>query len=442
MQRPDAGLRTVLIQSVICRWLSPDTVPLLRQLASLYLRASLRLARAARPVPDAAISRICLFCALGDLENPHYRPGLGDMILKSAFLKVLATRYPAAHISLVAGPGLIAGFGPFLLRHSYIKELIECPEVGQGGVRDWYRFLNEVRARRFELCIIDPFSVTTRALHAYWCGIPRRIAAATGSAEDRFATSLVTMHFAERGAPDLLDFTSAFARAIGIEAGNGGQVFTPRLRYVAKNALRLTVPRPIVAVHVGGDRSWNRRWPLASFQELCLRLCVDAGASVWLVGGGDDSVECEIVLQHVRRRRPGASIRNLSGVDVNDTLNYLSQATLFVGNDSAPMHMAAALGVPVVVLVGPVDSRLWERMYEARTVSAGASCHSIDAHPRRYYERQINCLTWRCPYAFDPQRPVYLRCMQDITVEQTWQVVADCLRNASDESGDTATRNG
>jgi ADP-heptose:LPS heptosyltransferase len=391
------------------------------RLSLLYVRLKLAIShRSGRRRPDAApVSAICLLGARGEADNLHV-PGMGDVICRNGVLKILSEKYPAARISLVAGPRFIERFRTLLLAHAYVHELIECPEIGQESIRSWLVFLGRMRGRRFDLCIVDPDSVTVRALHGFLCGMPRRIGIPAAAAESPFLTAVVPVRPTRGPVPDLLDITRGWADAIGVPAATDANDFTPRFPYRPDSRSRVDLPRPLVAVHVGGDKSWNRRWPLDHYTELCLKLCSDAGASVCLVGGTDDAAESACVHASVTRLDPGANIRNLTGRTLNDLANYLAQAALFIGNDSAPMHVAAAVGTPVIILSGPVHTYLWERMYEAQRIHAGFLCPLTDAAPRRHSVRQINCLAFRCPYEFDPEHPTYPTCMRAIPVDEVW----------------------
>jgi ADP-heptose:LPS heptosyltransferase len=56
---------------------------------------------------------------------------------------------------------------------------------------------------------------------------------------------------------------------------------------------------------------------------------------------------------------PFAAYRTISGAPLREVMTLLSGAALFVGNDSGPAHMAAAFGLPSVVLFGPSDPEIW-----------------------------------------------------------------------------------
>lgn len=88
----------------------------------------------------------------------------------------------------------------------------------------------------------------------------------------------------------------------------------------------------------------GRRWPAERFAEIAARLTVQLGWNVVLVGGEADKPWAAAV-----ERACASGVVNLTGrLTLNQTVAVLSRCDLYVGNDSGPMHMAAAVGVPAV----------------------------------------------------------------------------------------------
>jgi ADP-heptose:LPS heptosyltransferase len=69
---------------------------------------------------------------------------------------------------------------------------------------------------------------------------------------------------------------------------------------------------------------------------------------------------------------PFRRYRTISGAPLSDIKDLLAGAALFLGNDSGPAHMAAALGVPVLVLFGPSDADVWRPWKAVSETLAGA----------------------------------------------------------------------
>ncbi len=109
-----------------------------------------------------------------------------------------------------------------------------------------------------------------------------------------------------------------------------------------------------IALHAGsGGYSRARRWDAASFAAVANTLHHEYGAQIVLVGGkGDDTAAVQAALTVPALDISGqTTLPQLAGV--------LSQADLFIGADSGVMHLAAAVGTPVVALFGPSNADAW-----------------------------------------------------------------------------------
>jgi lipopolysaccharide heptosyltransferase II len=97
----------------------------------------------------------------------------------------------------------------------------------------------------------------------------------------------------------------------------------------------------------------TKRWPAERFARLADQLSQKDGLRVILVGGAD-----EVRLIHEVRRQMKQDALNLVGAtSLRQLAALLRRVSLLVTNDSGPMHLAAALGTPVVALFGPTDPR-------------------------------------------------------------------------------------
>jgi ADP-heptose:LPS heptosyltransferase/GT2 family glycosyltransferase len=115
--------------------------------------------------------------------------------------------------------------------------------------------------------------------------------------------------------------------------------------------------RPVVAVHPGVGNV-TRQWPEAHFSELIDLLIALNDVNVVLVGSADEQEVADAVLARVARPERVASL--VGRTSIAELQAILPHCALFVGNNSGPHHMAAALGVPTVgVHSGVVDAVEW-----------------------------------------------------------------------------------
>jgi ADP-heptose:LPS heptosyltransferase/GT2 family glycosyltransferase len=114
---------------------------------------------------------------------------------------------------------------------------------------------------------------------------------------------------------------------------------------------------PLICVHptVG---ALTRQWPVEHFAALIDLLVEGEGAKVVLIGGPGETRTAEQVMAHVTSRDHTFSLIGKTGL--GDLPALLQACDLFVGNNSGPQHIAAALGVPTVgVHSGVVDAAEW-----------------------------------------------------------------------------------
>jgi ADP-heptose:LPS heptosyltransferase len=90
----------------------------------------------------------------------------------------------------------------------------------------------------------------------------------------------------------------------------------------------------------------EKTWPSERFLSLAGQL-KNAGYEPIFIGAASDNLS------------PFRAFRTISGAPLSDIKSLLATASLFIGNDSGPAHMAAAFGLPVVVIFGPSDPEIW-----------------------------------------------------------------------------------
>ncbi|MBI3288128.1 MAG: glycosyltransferase family 9 protein [Elusimicrobia bacterium] len=131
------------------------------------------------------------------------------------------------------------------------------------------------------------------------------------------------------------------------------------------------------------------------FAELCRRLKTD-GLTPVLVGGDDDKD------LGARIAREGAAIDLIGRTDLEELKSLMGRLELFVTNDSGPMHLAAASGVPVVAIFGATTRELGFFPYGPghRVVEADLACRPCGLHGAR-----------ECPAG-------HFLCMRLVTVDQ------------------------
>jgi ADP-heptose:LPS heptosyltransferase len=136
----------------------------------------------------------------------------------------------------------------------------------------------------------------------------------------------------------------------------------------------------------------TKRWESGRFAQLA-RSLQDLGLiTVLTCGPGEEGIVAEVA-------RDVPSPRIVLGLRIPELAELLRGARLYAGNDSGPMHLAAAVGTPIIALWGSSDSRRWRPWGVTHTVVQ----NPFECNP---------CPGYRCLVAPTPV------CIESVTVEQ------------------------
>ena len=159
------------------------------------------------------------------------------------------------------------------------------------------------------------------------------------------------------GAKHEAEYGLALARATGAT--------TPARRNISVRDLGWPVPvggsqRPArITLHAGsGTYSVARRWPAEQFARLARMLHDATGAQIVLVGSAAEVALNEHILALMGS--PAWAHSTAGERSFAELAGDLGECSLFVGNDSFPMHLAAAAGIPVVAIFGPSNAGAWQ----------------------------------------------------------------------------------
>ena len=299
--------------------------------------------------------------------------GLGDFVAGTPALRAIRERYPQACIWLLTIPevGPLAGRCPYVdaVRTLNLRRSRSALAWVLGpGRREMWPLIAELRAMRFDIGV-NLYAVGTRAgglrMAAFLRAIgPRRIVGRSsrgrGIASD--ASSHAQVHEVEA--------QLAVARLLGAMPTEAQPELwvTPEDRAGCLSLLQghgISAADSLACLQVGSAQT-EKRWPAERFATVGCRLSA-AGARVLLIGSQSERDLCASVARAVPR---AVSLAGETSLPVLAAL--LQHAALLVTNDSGPMHMAAALAVPLVATFGPgTPDRFGPRGRGVRLVFAG-----------------------------------------------------------------------
>ena len=288
---------------------------------------------------------------------------IGDVLLCTPLVRALREHYPEAQITFLVSPGT-----QDVLKHNpCLDEVLLLPRT---NLFDQLRFLRGIRSRRFD-CVLDLTDGDRSAIITAVTGASRRIGF---NNENRWRGMVYSQCVrAKYGSMHMVDYHGQVASQLGIPNTLG-----PPEVWVSvqdeEGAQQLLQEkhlhdRPWVMIHPTA-RYWSKAWPADRFAALSDWLAKQ-GISVLLVGNEKDkAVGREI--QHLSESKP-ASL--MGGTSVLELAALMKRCVLFVGNDGGPMHIAAAVGCPVLAIFGPTDPAIWgPRGDRARVLYKGLDC--------------------------------------------------------------------
>lgn len=268
---------------------------------------------------------------------------IGDMVLSTAALKALREGYPHAKVTVLASKSN----HEILMHNPNIDEILIYKGIS--------RFIREIRPRRFDL-VIDSFVTyeLRQALMAYLSGGKYRTGFEEGGREVFFNVNGPTASSQKQMVDHLLDLAEL---AGGRRAGCEPEVFLSDTEITrATEALAekgISANELTIAIHPGAHYP-SQRWPAKRFGELSRRILEQGVAKVILIGSSDEEGLLEVVKKSV-----GADIQIFCCNNIRELIALLSKCDLIVCNNSGPLHIAAALKVPTVSMIGPTVIPLW-----------------------------------------------------------------------------------
>ena len=282
---------------------------------------------------------------------------IGDVLLTTPAIRALRQAWPESRIAAL----VLRGVEEVLAGNRDLDTILTF-DRGAGASGSW----QTVRAvRRFAPDLVLEMGEGDREAILGWLSGARRRVGYAPRRSGRWRRLFLTRAVPWNGGQHVVETHMDLVRACGIPAQASRPVLTvqadTRMRMLQHFASAGLGPgRPLVVIHPV-SRWLFKAWPEASCVEVITRLIRDAGVAVALTSG-PGSTEMEVAQRILARARvpSGVPVIDLIGrTTLGELAAVLEQATLFVGVDSAPMHMAAALGKPVVALFGPSGETSW-----------------------------------------------------------------------------------
>ena len=345
---------------------------------------------------------------------------IGDLVLSLPVVRLLKRTYPDAEIDLLAIPSSskvvmsdpdlaeVIAYDPNIWRRP--KALLKMQSW-----REVWALRGRLLARHYDLAVsvFGPWA----AILAVLSGAQRRVGFGRESYPGFMTDSVPGAHWQSGDHLHEVDYCLKLSKAAGAAITLDDRI--PCL-YVDRQACEevdeilhqegIRLDRPIIACHVSSNNGQSKRWPIPYWAKLINRLISNENMTVVLTGASNDLPFIEIIL-----RRTHEQPVNLAGkTSLTQLAALLQRANLLITGDSGPMHIAAAVGTPLIAIHGPTDPA------KSGPVSPHATVLRSDI--------------WCSPCYTAKGKPAVCRffttqCMKDITVEQVLTIIHQKLQD-------------
>lgn len=346
---------------------------------------------------------------------------LGDAVMTTPALLGLREKYPQAHIALLAPEKL----RELWLNHPAINEIITF-KAGETV----FAVGKKLRSGKFDAALVLPNSPRS-AIEVYLAGIPRRTGYArpwrkiflneliaprsiTVKMEKRTESEIkaliaeppATKPRVPKSAHQIHDYLNLAAALGASPEPLAPQLFVTRDEIeAAKSKFGLDkLCKPVLGLNAGAEYGPAKRWPADRFISAAKEIQQRTNCTWILFGGKNDSEMARQI--ESESQDPRLKIHNLAGkTSLRELMSLLALCRALLTNDTGPMHVAAALGVPVVAIFGSTSPELTGPIFstESQIIKSETPC--------------APCFLRECPIDF--------RCMKGVEVEQ---VVAEVLK--------------
>ena len=289
---------------------------------------------------------------------------IGDLVLSMTVVHALKRSYPGAEIDLLAIPASakvvihdpdlteIITYDPNIWRRP--KALFQAKNW-----RDVYSLRRHLRAHHYDIAV-SVFGAWAGAI-AVLSGAKRLVGFERESYPGFMTDNVPGRHWTPGDRKHEVDYCLELAKYSGATISPADR--TPHL-YVDPQARQqleqlliqegIEPERPLIACHISSNNGQSKRWPLPYWATLIDKLIREQDAQVILTGASTDLPLIESVLRHMQEQAI-----NLAGkTSLPQLVALLQRADLVISGDSGPMHIAAAVGTPLIAIHGPTDPAL------------------------------------------------------------------------------------
>lgn len=341
------------------------------------------------------------------LRGPNW---IGDAVMCEPAISAVRRLFPQAELTLLVKPAVAELF----TGHPDVSHILVYDDRGQhAGLTGKWRLANAMRRGRFDLAILFQ-NAFEAALLTFLAGIPCRYGYATDGR--RLLLSDPVPRPGRGAISHQVEYYLGMLRPLGCEEPAASPrlvLFREEETAMAKRLAEsgISGAELLIGLNPGSTYGGAKRWLPERFAETADRLAGQLNAKVLIVGARGE----EPLAQAIAGRITSKTVILSGKTSVRELMAAVKRCAVVVTNDTGPMHIAAAFGVPVVAVFGPTD---W------RTTAPFGTGHALVRQPVDCSP----CLLRECP--------IDHRCMTRVTVDEVVQAaVVQMAAKQADASG-------
>lgn len=335
---------------------------------------------------------------------------IGDVVLTFPAMKALRDHFPCAKIMAA-------------VRHKAKALLEDCPWINgvisidqqkRSAIKEiayQWQFFSDLRKHCFDLAI-DMRTGTRGAILAFLSGASQRISFYADDGKlwrNRLFTHLAKIDY--RIGQYVGDYYSSILYFYGIKTRS----MLPRLPISAEK--QAMIDSLLEAEHIPADHLliaiqpfslWQyKEWRKEGYAEIIRQMIAEYGAAVIITGSPNEKERAEEIVQLTKH----SHVYNFAGkTSVGMLAALLAACKLFIGSDSAGIHVAAAVGTPTVAIFGPSSAASWAPEGELHTVISNQKFSCVPCRNKGCQDTEIS------------------RCLDELSADEVMQAIRVQLR--------------
>ena len=325
---------------------------------------------------------------------------IGDVVMTVPILKPMRERFPHARISFLTSTAA----KPILQNNPHLDEIVTYNPFWfySAKKREYLEFIKGMRKRVFDLVIEARGDIRELLFLVAPLRTKYKVSYAVGGGR-----YLLTHVVPYQRLMHKVEYHLNIAKYLGcrIDGIEWGVYLTAEEKNKVKAIMRsYKIQQPFISAHPG-SRLPLKMWPSERCAILYDKIIEKYGMPLVILS----SPEEREMVDHIVRSMKHKPITLAGSLGLREMAGVLSESALFICNDSAPMHIAAAMKTPTVAIFGPSKSR--------ETGPYGTNCRVVE----KDFPCRFSCDENVCRHR------VYHECMQAITPEDVYSAAADLI---------------